>query len=117
MLYFLAQSFRGRLLHELPQDKQKLGKDGQFLAHRAKALMKDLSAISYEIAQMVISADEDKVLPEWFMLEIVRDLPRLAGVQSHTPTPSGQDTHLYSKKSRHTNIHRHSCSCRADSGR
>lgn len=78
VLYFLAQSFRGRLLHELPQDKQKLGKDGQFLAHRAKALMKDLSAISYEIAQMVISADEDKVLPEWFMLEIVRDLPRLA---------------------------------------
>ena len=78
VLYFLAQSFRGRLLHELPQDKQKLGKDGQFLAHRAKALMKDLSAISYEIAQMVISAEEDKVLPEWFMLEIVRDLPRLA---------------------------------------
>ena len=78
MLYFLAQSFRGRLLHDLPQDKQQLGKEGQFLAHRAKALMKDLSAISYEIAQMVISADEDKVLPEWFMLEIVRDLPRLA---------------------------------------
>ncbi len=78
VLYFLAQSFRGRLLHDLPQDKQQLGKEGQFLAHRAKALMKDLSAVSYEIAQMVISADEDKVLPEWFMLEIVRDLPRLA---------------------------------------
>lgn len=78
VLYFLAQSFRGRLLHELPKEKQNLGREGQFLVHRAKALMKDLSTISYEIAQMVISADDEKVLPEWFMLEIVRDLPRLA---------------------------------------
>lgn len=77
VLYFLSQSFRARLLHELPENKQNLGKDGQFLAHRAKALIKELSAISYEIAQMVVSADEGKVLPEWFMIEIVRDLPRL----------------------------------------
>lgn len=77
VLYFLAQSFRAKLLHELPKDKQNLGKDGQFLVHRAKALIKDLSSISYEIAQMIVSADEGKVLPEWFMIEIVRDLPRL----------------------------------------
>ena len=77
VLYFLAQSFRAKLLHELPADKQHLGKDGQYLAHRAKALMKELSQISYEIAQMVVSAEEGKVLPEWFMIEIVRDLPRL----------------------------------------
>lgn len=77
VLYFLAQSFRAKLLHELPENKQHLGKDGQHLAHRAKALMKELSSLSYEIAQMVVSADEGKVLPEWFMIEIVRDLPRL----------------------------------------
>lgn len=77
ILYFLSQSFRAKLLHELPSNKQNLGKDGQYLAHRAKALIKDLSSISYEIAQMVVSADEGKVLPEWFMIEIVRDLPRL----------------------------------------
>lgn len=77
VLYFLAQSFRAKLLHELPENKQQLGKDGQFLVHRAKALMKELSSISYEIAQMVVSDDEGKVLPEWFMIEIVRDLPRL----------------------------------------
>ena len=77
VLYFIAQSFRAKLLHELPKDKQHLGKDGQFLVHRAKALIKDLSGISYEIAQMIVSADEGKVLPEWFMIEIVRDLPRL----------------------------------------
>ncbi|MCM1090278.1 MAG: MoxR family ATPase [Butyrivibrio sp.] len=78
VLYFLAQSFRAKLLHELPENKQKLGKDGQFLTHRAKALIKELSAINHEIAQMVVSADEGQVLPEWFMVEIVRDLPRLA---------------------------------------
>ncbi len=77
VLYFLAQSFRARLLHELPENKQNLGKDGQYFVHRAKALIKELSSISYEIAQMVVSADEGKVLPEWFMIEIVRDLPRL----------------------------------------
>ena len=77
VLYFISQSFRAKLLHELPENKQNLGKDGQYLAHRAKALIKELSTISYEIAQMVVSADEGKVLPEWFMIEIVRDLPRL----------------------------------------
>lgn len=77
VLYFLAQSFRARLLHDLPKSKQKLNRDSQFFAHRAKALIKDLSAINYEIAQMVVSADKGEVLPEWFMFEIVRDLPRL----------------------------------------
>ena len=77
ILYFLAQSFRAKLLQELPENKKNLGKDGQYLTHRAKALMKELSAINHEIAQMVVSADEGKILPEWFMVEIVRDLPRL----------------------------------------
>jgi len=77
VLYFLAQSFRAKLLHELPENKQNLGKDSQYFVHRSKALIKELSSISYEIAQTVVSADEGKVLPEWFMIEIVRDLPRL----------------------------------------
>lgn len=77
VLYFLAQSFRGKLLHELPKNKQQMNQNAQFLTHRAKALIKDLSSINYEIAQMVVSAEDDKVLPDWFMVEIVRDLPRL----------------------------------------
>lgn len=77
VLYFVAQSFRAKLLLELPVNKKNLSKDGQFLTHRAKALMKELSSINYEIAQMVVSDDEGKVLPEWFMVEIIRDLPRL----------------------------------------
>ncbi|MBQ1509654.1 MAG: AAA family ATPase [Selenomonadaceae bacterium] len=77
VLYFLAQSFRARLLHDLPREKQKLNHDAQQLTHRAKALIKQLSQINYELAQMVVSAEEGKVLPDWFMVEIVRDLPRL----------------------------------------
>ncbi len=30
-----------------------------------------------EIAQTVVQADGDAALPDWFMLEIMRDLPRL----------------------------------------
>jgi hypothetical protein len=82
VLYFVAQSFRARLIHDLPQNKQKMSKEVQNLTHRAKALMKDLSLINNEIAQMVVSADDGDILPEWFMVEIVRDLPRLATVQT-----------------------------------
>lgn len=77
VLYFLAQSFRAQLLKELPESKQ--GKNSQAqLVHRAKKLIKDLSVISFEIAQMVVSGEDDKTLPDWFMVEIIRDLPRLA---------------------------------------
>jgi hypothetical protein len=77
VLYFLAQSFRARLLHDLPQQKSEIDRQTQYLAHRAKALLKELAKANYELAQMVVSADDGKVLPEWFMIEIVRDLPRL----------------------------------------
>ena len=77
VLYFLAQSFRDRLLLELPEEKDKLDANTQFFTHRAKAMMKELASINFELAQLVVSDDNGKALPEWFMLEIVRDLPRL----------------------------------------
>ena len=77
ILYFVSQSFRAKLLMELPEDKQKMDKNTQYLTHRAKALIKDLAHINLELAQMIVSSDDGKVLPEWFMIEIVRDLPRL----------------------------------------
>ena len=77
VLYFIAQSFRAKLLMELPGDKQNIDRNTQQLAHRAKAMINELSHINLEIAQMVVSSDDDQVLPEWFLLEIVRDLPRL----------------------------------------
>lgn len=77
VLYFVAQSFRAKLLLELPEDKQSISRSAQELAHRAKAMIKDLSHLNLELAQMVVSSDDGKVLPEWFMVKIVRDLPRL----------------------------------------
>ena len=77
VLYFLAQSFRTRLIHDLPKSKQKLDSEKQNLAYRAKALIKELSQISFEIAQTVVTSDDAETLPDWFLVEIVRDLPRL----------------------------------------
>ena len=78
VLYFLAQSFRAQLLNELPEKKEKQNKKSAYFVHRAKAMIKELSAINFEMAQMVISSDDEQQLPNWFMVEIVRDLPRLA---------------------------------------
>ena len=77
-LYFLAQSFRAQLLKELPPEKKKLSGAVQNLAFKAKTMMKDLAGISLEIAQMVVADDDESTLPGWFVVEIIRDLPRLA---------------------------------------
>lgn len=78
ILYFLAQSLRAHLLKELPLTQSDLAGSRKDLAFRAKALLKDLALISLEMAQMVVSSDEDEgTLPAWFMVEIVRDLPRI----------------------------------------
>jgi dynein-related subfamily AAA family protein len=78
VLYFLAQSFHAHLLKELPTDAQNRSDAQRQFAHRAKALIKDLAAISFEMAQLVVAADDNgETLPSWFMVEVVRDLPRL----------------------------------------
>ena len=78
VLYFLAQSLRGHLLKRLPETREQAGGEGLRLAHRSKALLKDLAAISLEMAQLVTTKDDLGQLPSWFMVEVVRDLPRLA---------------------------------------
>lgn len=45
--------------------------------YRAKRMIKDLSTINFEIAQMVVASDDNAALPDWFMIEVIRDLPRL----------------------------------------
>ena len=78
ILYFLTQSFRATLLKELPVHQGALSGHAKELAFRSKALLKELAAISLEMAQMVVSTqNEEEILPSWFMVEIVRDLPRL----------------------------------------
>jgi hypothetical protein len=78
VLYFLVQSFRAQLLKELPADGSALAASQRELAHRSKALIKDLAAISLELAQIVVAKQsEGDALPAWFLVEVVRDLPRL----------------------------------------
>jgi hypothetical protein len=77
VLYFLAQSFRAQLVKELPAEQSKAGPAARDLAHRAKAMLKSLAGINLEIAQLVAAEQDDETLPGWFMVEIVRDLPRL----------------------------------------
>jgi MoxR-like ATPase len=83
VLYFLAQSLRARLIKELPPDRKQLAGESLQLAVSGKRVIKDLARISMEIAQMVVSPEEDEQkgerrLPEWFLIELIRDLPRLA---------------------------------------
>jgi MoxR-like ATPase len=83
ILYFLAQSLRAQLAKELPVDPQSIAPHHRQLAHRGKALIKDLAAISLEMAQLVVGEeagdgkDGPAGLPGWLLVEIVRDLPRL----------------------------------------
>lgn len=77
-LYFLAQSFKAQLIKELPADKNNLSGEVQNMAFRAKALIKDLANISLEIAQMTVAPEDNNTFPDWFVVEIIRDLPRLA---------------------------------------
>jgi hypothetical protein len=77
-LYFLAQSFKAQLTKELPPDNKNISSAVQSLSITAKSLIKDLANISLEIAQMTVASDGDNQLPDWFIVEIIRDLPRLA---------------------------------------
>lgn len=77
LLYFLAQAFRARLLKALPAEKAQTSGDVQTLVHTSKALLKDLAQISLEMAQIVVAEEGGHTLPAWYMVEVVRDLPRL----------------------------------------
>lgn len=79
VLYFLAQSLRGLLRKELPDDEAAVRAEHRQLALRAKDRLKDLARISVEIAQSVLAEDDEgNRLPAWFLVEVARDLPRLA---------------------------------------
>ncbi|MCC5574154.1 AAA family ATPase [Microtetraspora sp. AC03309] len=84
LLYFLAETFRARLVRGLPDSKDHASPSGRQLAFRAKTLLVELAEISLECAQLVIATGDDgaPVLPSWFLVEVSRDLPRLAAARS-----------------------------------
>jgi hypothetical protein len=83
VLYFLAQSFRARLVKELPSERARLNATQRELVHVVLARLRDLAQISLEIAQMVVGeGDDGTALPHWLRIDIVRVLPRLAAKAS-----------------------------------
>lgn len=78
VLYFLAQSLRARLVKELPPERGKLTGDSRELVLRAKDHITELADLSLEIARMAVTPEDGKELPDWFVVELFRDLPRLA---------------------------------------
>ena len=82
VLYFLAQSLRSRLIKELPPKKEDMNSEIRELLHKVKGRLSDLAIISLEIAQMIAdpnSGNENGAkLPDWFLLDLIRDIPRIA---------------------------------------
>jgi hypothetical protein len=84
LLYFLAETFRARLVKDLPADKRHASATVRQFAFRAKGLLVELAEISLEMAQLVIADDEagHPRLPSWFLVEAARDLPRLVAARA-----------------------------------
>lgn len=78
VLYFLAQSLRARLVKELPHERSRLNGDSRALVLQAKDRLTELADISLEIARMAVTPEDGQELPDWFVVELFRDLPRLA---------------------------------------
>ena len=78
LTYFLTQSLRDMLVKELPEQESQLGRDSRELAQSAKQVLKSLARIDGELAQLVLTENDagDRV-PDWFVLEIAKELPRL----------------------------------------
>lgn len=78
VLYFLAQSLRARLVKELPMERSRLSGESRTLVLQAKDRITELAEHSLEIARMAVSPEDGQELPDWFVVELFRDLPRLA---------------------------------------
>ncbi|SIH36762.1 ATPase [Mycobacteroides abscessus subsp. abscessus] len=81
VLHFLANALRARLMKDLPKSSDHGSEAGQDLAFKAKGLIVELAEISLEAAQLVMTPGDDGDLPSWFMIEVARDVPRLAAAR------------------------------------
>ena len=69
--------FAASFIASVPISKQEMSQDKLAFVYRAKGMIKELSVINFEIAQMTVASDENEAIPDWFMVEVIRDLPRL----------------------------------------
>jgi hypothetical protein len=82
VLYFIVQSIRAQLAKTLPPERDAIKPAHRALAAQAKRVLVDLCDISAELATVMVAeetGENARNLPSWFLVEIVRDLPRIAG--------------------------------------
>lgn len=81
VLYFVTQSIRAQLAKTLPPERENVRPAHKHLVSQAKRVLVDLCDISVEMATVMVAeetGDNPRSLPDWFLVEVVRDLPRLA---------------------------------------
>jgi MoxR-like ATPase len=81
VLYFVVQSIRAQLAKTLPPERNDAKGQHRLLVQQAKRVLVELCEISVEMATIMVAeetGEEARNLPSWFLVEVVRDLPRLA---------------------------------------
>ena len=81
VLYFITQSIRAQLAKTLPAERESIKPPHRHLVSQAKRVLVDLCDISVEMATVMVAeetGEDARNLPDWFLVEVVRDLPRLA---------------------------------------
>jgi len=81
VLYFVVQSIRAQLAKTLPPEREAVKPAHRQLVQQAKRVLVDLCDISAELATVLVAeetGEDARNLPSWFLVEVVRDLPRLA---------------------------------------
>jgi MoxR-like ATPase len=81
VLYFIVQSIRAQLAKELPPEREHVKPRHRLMVQQTKRILLDLCEKNVEMATVMVaneSGEEARNLPAWFLVQIVRDLPRLA---------------------------------------
>jgi MoxR-like ATPase len=80
VLYFIVQSVRAQLAKELPPERENVKGQHRQMANQAKRILTELCEQSVEMATLMVAVETGenaRALPSWFLIEVVRDLPRL----------------------------------------
>lgn len=81
VLYFIVQAIRAQLAKELPPEREAAKPQHRQLVQHSKRLLMELCEISVEMATVMVAEEQGegrRNLPAWYLVEVVRDLPRLA---------------------------------------
>jgi MoxR-like ATPase len=81
VLYFLVQSVRAHLAKALPAERDAVRPHHRRLVTHAKRFLVELCDLDREMSALLVADEQGegaRELPPWFLVEIVRDLPRLA---------------------------------------